>query len=385
MESDSPTARGLRPETPAPGAQPTQTSDPEAAVGTAAGRPDSARERRPRRRLVLTAVVIAALVLAIGGTLAWWYQSRFISTDDAFIGARVVQVSARVAGQVIAVAVTDNQRVSRGQTLARIDPQPYRVALRRALAAEQQARTGLASARAGLAVARAAVQQAVAGLVSARARSLNAAQDLKRYLSLRANNPRAVAHSQVDLKKARARSAAAEERSAQQHVVGARAQIAAAKAALAGAAANVAVAHARVQAARLNLDYTTVTASTAGHIAQRSVAVGNYVTPGQSLMALVPLHLWVTANFKETDLAYIRPGARVRVHIDACPSADVRGHVESIQRGSGEAFDLLPPQNATGNYIKIVQRVPVRIALDSIPRGCVLGPGMSVEPKVRVR
>ena len=107
------------------------------------------------------------------------------------------------------------------------------------------------------------------------------------------------------------------------------------------------------------------------------------MAPGDQMLAVVPLHLWVTANFKETDIYEIKPGAPVTVHIDACPKADARGHVESIQRGAGQAFMLLPPENTTGNYIKIVQRVPVRIALDSIPAGCVLGPGMSVEPKVR--
>ena len=115
------------------------------------------------------------------------------------------------------------------------------------------------------------------------------------------------------------------------------------------------------------------------------MAVGTYVTPGQQMMAIVPLHLWVRANFKESMIARLRPGQRVSIHIDACPRADASGHVVSIQRGSGEAFALLPPENATGNYIKVVQRVPVRIALDSVPAGCVLGPGMSVEPAVRVR
>jgi membrane fusion protein (multidrug efflux system) len=128
-----------------------------------------------------------------------------------------------------------------------------------------------------------------------------------------------------------------------------------------------------------------VTAPVDGHIVNRTVAVGTYVTPGQQMMAIVPLHLWVRANFKETMIAALRPGQRVSIHIDACPQADARGHVVSIQRGSGEAFALLPPENATGNYIKVVQRVPVRIALDSAPTGCVLGPGMSVEPTVRIR
>ncbi|HVS78171.1 MAG TPA: efflux RND transporter periplasmic adaptor subunit, partial [Steroidobacteraceae bacterium] len=184
---------------------------------------------------------------------------------------------------------------------------------------------------------------------------------------------------------ATARSATAQQRAAQQRVRSAEAQIESAQAAVAGARARIATAAAGVQQSRLNLGYTTVTARVDGYVANRSVAVGTYVTPGQQMMAIVPLHLWVQANFKETQIARLRPGQSVKVHIDACPRADARGHIVSIQRGSGEAFALLPPENATGNYIKVVQRVPVRIALDSVPAGCVLGPGMSVEPTVRVR
>ena len=115
------------------------------------------------------------------------------------------------------------------------------------------------------------------------------------------------------------------------------------------------------------------------------MALGNYVSPGQDLMTIVPLQLWVTANFKETQLDLMRPGQPVTVAVDACGDADVRGHVDSIQRGAGQAFGILPPQNATGNYVKVVQRVPVKIVLDRVPPECTLGPGMSVEPTVKVR
>ncbi len=342
--------------------------------------------RRSRSRTVITIAAAVLLVVAlIVGVFAWWYESHFVSTDDAFISTRIVAVSPRVAGQVIAVPVTDNQRVTAGEVLVRIDPTPYRVALQQALAAEQQAKTGLGEARANVEVARAALQQARATYASAEAQADNARANLKRYRFLHKRNAKAVARTQMDQIATAARSAAAEARAARQRVVGATAQIAAAHAAMAGAVARVASARAQVKAARLNLGYTTVTAAQAGHVTQKSVAVGNYVSRGEQLMALVPLKLWVTANLKETELAVIHPGERVSIHIDACPSADARGHVQSIQRGSGEAFDLLPPQNATGNYIKIVQRVPVRIDFDSIPRGCVLGPGMSVEPKIRIK
>ena len=343
----------------------------------------SAGKRRPRRRLLLVALAVVAL-LVIGGAYAWWYESHFVGTDDAFIDTRVAAVSPRVPGRVIAVPVIDNEKVAAGQVLVKIDPATYRVALQQALAAEQLAKTGLGEARANVAVARAALEQARASLISTQAQTANALANLHRYLFLRHRNIRALARTQLDQVEAAARSARAELRAARQRVVGAQAQLGASQAAVAGASARVASARAQVAAARLDLNYTTVRAAQAGHVAQKSVALGNYVSPGQELMALVPLKVWVTANFKETDLYLIHPGQRVSIHIDACPQADVRGHVQSIQRGSGEAFDLLPPQNATGNYVKIVQRVPVRIDFDALPRACVLGPGMSVEPDIRL-
>ena len=137
--------------------------------------------------------------------------------------------------------------------------------------------------------------------------------------------------------------------------------------------------------ARLNLGYAHIVAPVDGHVVQRTVALGNYVTPGQQLMAIVPLQVWVTANFKETQLAHMRAGQPVTVDVDACPDADLRGHVDSIQRGAGQAFGILPPENATGNFVKVVQRVPVKIVLDRLPHNCPLGPGMSVMPSVKVR
>ncbi len=367
------------------GAEAGQTSGPQAGVEGGSGRPDPARDRRQRGRAAITAAVGAVLViLIVAGALVWWYESHFVSTDDAFVDSRTVAVSPRVSGQVIGVPVTDNEKVAVGQVLLQIDPTPYRLALQQAVAAEQLARTGLGQSRAQVAVASAALEQARASLVSAEAQEQNAMANLHRYLFLRRHNIKALARTQLDQVQAAARSARAELNAARQKVVGARAQIEAAHAAVAGATARVANAHAQVAAARLDLGYTTVRAAQAGHVAQKSVAVGNYVSRGQELMALVPLGVWVTANLKETDLYLIHPGERASIHIDACPSAKVRGHVQSIQRGSGEAFALLPPQNATGNYIKIVQRVPVRITFDRLPRDCVLGPGMSVEPKIRI-
>ena len=338
-----------------------------------------------RRRGVIIGGAAALVLIVVLGALWWWHESGLETTDDAFLEAHVVDVSPQIAGQVIRVLVEDNEAVHAGQPLAEIDPAQFRLALRQALADQQQAQTALGQASAGVAVARASLAQADADVASAAATAVRAQQDLKRYQSLRSVNPRAVARATVDEAVATARSAAAQQRAAEQRVQSARAQIESAQAAVAGARARIATADAGVGQARLNLGYTTITARVDGHVANRTVAVGTYVTPGQQMMAIVPLHLWVRANFKENMLARLEPGQSVTIHIDACPQADAKGHVVSIQRGAGQAFALLPPENATGNYIKVVQRVPVRIALDSVPAGCVLGPGMSVEPTVRVR
>jgi membrane fusion protein, multidrug efflux system len=337
-----------------------------------------------RRGVIIGGALLLVLVVVLGG-LWWWHESGIETTDDAFLQAHIVNVSPQVAGQVTRVLVENNQRVHAGQPLVEIDPSQFRIALQQAIASQEQAQTALGQATAGVAVAQASLAQAGADVASAQATSIRAHQDLERYQTLRSVNPRALARSTVDEAVAAARSAAAEQRAAEQRVQSARAQIESAQAAVAGARARIATAQAGVAQARLNLGYTEVTARVDGHVANRTVAVGTYVTPGQEMMAIVPLHLWVRANFKESMIAKLRPGQSVSIHIDACPQANARGHVISIQRGSGEAFALLPPENATGNYIKVVQRVPVRIALDSVPAGCVLGPGMSVEPTVRVR
>lgn len=338
-----------------------------------------------RRRRVIIGGAIALILIVVLGALWWWHESGIETTDDAFLEAHIVDVAPQIAGQVTRVLVDDNQAVRAGQPLVEIDPAQYRLAVQQALAARQQAQTALGQATAGVAVAQATLAQAHADLASANASAIRARQDLKRYQSLRVVNSRAVARSAIDEAVATARSAVAAQHAAQQRVQSAKAQITSAQAAVAGARARIATAQAGVEQANLNLGYATVSARVAGHVANRTVAVGTYVTPGQQMMAVVPLHLWVRANFKENMIARLRPGQSVTIHIDACPQANARGHVVSVQRGAGQAFALLPPENATGNYIKVVQRVPVRIALDSAPPGCVLGPGMSVEPTVKVR
>jgi membrane fusion protein (multidrug efflux system) len=298
------------------------------------------------------------LVVAIAVALVWWLNARqYEDTDDAFIDTHIVHVAPQIAGQIVAIHVTDNQYVRRGSPLVDIDSADATAKLNQIEAQEAQAETQY--------------YQALATERGAEAQAQNAERDLGRYRLLQSTTPAAVAQQQIDQAVATDKNAIAQRDSARAQISGALAQIKADKA--------------QIAAAQLTLSYTHIAAPEDGTIAQRTVALGNYVTPGQEMMAIVPLRIWVTANFKETQLAHMRVGQHVTVEVDACADEDVRGHVDSIQRGAGQAFGILPPENATGNYVKVVQRVPVKILLDRVPKNCVLGPGMSVEPSVKVR
>lgn len=303
------------------------------------------------------AVGVGIVVVAMAALIWWLVARRYEETDDAFIDTHIVHVSPQIAGQIIRVAVDDNELVHKGQLLALIDP--------------RDETTRLNQATAQLAAAEAQVAQAKASALGAEAQAQSAREDLARYNLLKRTAPTAVAQQQIDQATATERNTIAQENAALAQVKGAMAQIK--------------VYRAEIATAQLNLGYTRILASIDGHVAQRTVAVGNYVTPGQELMAIVPLHLWVTANFKETQLALMHVGQPVTVSVDACSGREIRGHVDSIQHGAGQAFDILPPENAAGNFVKVVQRVPVKIVLDRVPKSCVLGPGMSVEPSVKVR
>lgn len=301
-------------------------------------------------------LIVLVVILLIGGLIFWLIERQYEDTDDAFIDTHIVHISPQIAGQVTAVLVNDNQRVRKGQMLVEID--------------SADANSKLAQVEAQKAQAQTQYQQALATEKGAAAQAVNAQRDLARYRLLQRTSPLAVAQQQVDQAVAAARNAVS--------------QRDAARAQIAGALAQIKAYDAQIASAQLNLSYTHIAAPADGTIAQRTVAAGNYVAPGQELLAIVPLKLWVTANFKETQLALIHIGQHVTLDVDSCDKT-VKGHIDSIQRGAGQAFGILPPENATGNYVKVVQRVPVKILLDRIPRNCVLGPGMSVEPTVKVR
>jgi membrane fusion protein (multidrug efflux system) len=214
-----------------------------------------------------------------------------------------------------------------------------------------------------------------------------AADDLVRYRRLQASAPGAVSAQQLDQALEQARNTAAQQASALKKAQNAAAQVRAAEAQVGALTAQHAASQAQLAQSHITLGDTRLTAPIDGHIAKLSIAPGGYVQPGQELMAIVPdnLHLWVTGNFKETQLTLMRVGQRADVRIDACSASPLRAHVDSIQRGAGQAFALLPPENATGNFVKVVQRVPVKLVFDHPPQDCPLGPGLSVEPRVLVR
>ena len=336
-----------------------------------------------RRRLAIALGIVAALAVCGAAFVYWSYARHFESTDDAFVDGDVTQMAPRVAGQVIALNFADNQHVTKGDTLVQIDPRDYQVKLAQTEAQRANAQATARQAEAQLGVQRASLDQTRANVQVAQADLVQAKQDYDRFTSI---NPHAVARQQVDNATATYSSAQAKLESARQAVKGAEAQVQSAEAQLRAAQTEVQQADANVAAAQLQLSYCTIVAPVSGRIGHRTVDVGNYVNPGQAMFAIVQDDVWVTANFKETQLAAIRPGQKVDISVDAIPSVKFHGQVDSFQPGSGTEFSVLPAENATGNYVKIVQRLPVKIVFeDSRVKDYRLAPGLSVEPSVRVR
>jgi membrane fusion protein (multidrug efflux system) len=352
-------------------------------AGGTAGAASVQRPNRLKRIFGLTAGAILLASAITGGTLYWLNARHFESTDDAFIDAFTTQMASRVAGQVTKLQFADNQHVAAGQTLLLIDPRDYQARLDQATAQQASAEATLLQSQAQVFVQQANVDQATANVRVSEADLLQARQDNDRFQAI---NPGAVTRQQIDAAIASFHSAQAKLDSSRQMVGGAQAQVRAAQAQVLAAQASLKQAEATTQAAELQISYCTIVAPVAGIVTHRNVSAGNYVNPGQALFALVQDDRWVTANFKETQLAAIRPGQDVDLSIDAIPSMTFHAKVDSFQAGTGAAFSTLPAENATGNYVKIVQRLPVKIVFDD-PRlkDYPLAPGMSVTPAVRIR
>jgi membrane fusion protein (multidrug efflux system) len=343
------------------------------------------RVPRRRRLVVLPLVIVLGGLAAAGIGVMWWLDARgYESTDDAFIDAHMVRVAPQVAGRVAKVAVDDNQAVVPGQLLIGIDPAPFQARLDQAEANKANAAGLLAQARARRLVVFAGADQARAQIGVAEANATNALAQRRRAESLIAKQ---VASQQaLDDAVAAANRTSAALIAAQRALEAAEAEFNVTTSQIDTARAALRSAEAQVEQARLDLSYTEVVAAEAGTIARTNVSLGDYVQVGQNLIALVPFKVWITANFKETQLDLMRVGQPVEIRIDAYPDKTFHGHVDSFQRGSGPAFSLLPPENATGNYVKVVQRVPVKIVFDDPPDPSrPLGPGMSVVPRVKVR
>ena len=336
---------------------------------------------REHRALVLA--ITAACIVVLVGLAAWWVNaSGYESTDDAFIDARTVTISSQVNAQVVDVPVTDNQLVEAGTVLVRLDKSDFQAGLDQAKAQVDQAQANIANIDAQIAAQQARIDQAKKQVAQAQAALTFAQQQDERYRRLVKNG--SVTEEQAQQYSSNFLQAEATLAAAQANAVATQKQLPVLDAQRMQAQAQVEQMRATQEQAEINLSRTAVTAPVAGYVTQLTAAKGNYAAAGQALMMFVPRDVWVTANFKETQLTSMRPGAPVDIEIDAYPDRKFKGHVASVQAGSGTAFSLLPAENATGNYVKIVQRIPVKIVFDKQP-DVLLGPGMSVVPTVKVR
>lgn len=387
----------------------------------------------PRRRSHKRWIIVASMVvLLVGGIFLWHYLSGFETSDDAQVDVHLYPVSARIPGYVQAVYVQDNEYVQEGTTLVEIDPKDYQVAVARAQAnletAEASARalnidvpissvdtasqleftsSDIENAKAAIAAGEKQVAAAQARIQEAEAESVKARDDVQRYhlLVTKDEVPEqtydyAVAAAQTDI--AAVAAAKADEATAVQNVEEAQSRlveamarhqsaetgpqrVASTRARALAALADVSEKRAELERAKLNLDYTKILAPVTGEVNKKAV-VGLNVEPGEQLLTVVPLaQVWITANFKETELKHMRLGQRVEITCDS-DGRTYQGHVDSIAGATGPVFSLLPPENATGNYVKIVQRIPVKIVLDpGEDHDHQLRPGMNVEAKVFVR
>jgi membrane fusion protein (multidrug efflux system) len=368
--------------------RPAKPAEKEANPGQQPAAKDEKPSEKPRkgflrRHPILAPVgVIALLMVAAAGYLYWDHTSHFESTDDAFITARQFAIAPKVAGYITAVPVTDNQHVNKGDVIARIDQRDFRTALAQAQAQVAAAEAGIHNIDAQISMQDAQISASQAQVGQAQANMELARVTWGRDQPLVNKGWATAQQGTTDVQNLKAQQAGVD--SAQAALKVAQRQIDTLRAQRASAEASLTQAQAQLDQANLNLSYTTVTADQPGRVVNLSGAVGQYAQAGTNLTMAVPDEIWVVANYKETQLDRMRPGQPVDLEIDAYPERHFRGHLDSVQPGSGPAFSLLPPENATGNYVKIVQRVPVKLILDNPPTDVSLGPGMSVVPTTRV-
>lgn len=356
---------------------------------TASDKRDAAAKQRRRPVVFIIGGIVLAL-LAVGGLYLWLTTRNIESTDDAYTDGRAITIAPQVSGVVVSLDVTDNQFVRQGQPLIHIDPRQYQIDREQAEGALATAKAQLRGQQFGLEIAQknfpAQLEQAKAQLENAKANRTRAQADFERQQRLpkAATSQQDVDAAEAAMKQAEAQVALAEAQVTQSSPVPQR--ISETDAQVGQLQGQVEQAQARLDQADLNLSKTVVTAPQDGWITKRNVEQGTYVTPGQQIFSIVATDIWVTANFKENQLVDMRPGQHVALKVDAYPNLRLEGHVDSIQLGSGSKFTAFPPENATGNFVKIVQRVPVKITIDSgLDPKIPLPLGISVEPTVTVR
>jgi membrane fusion protein (multidrug efflux system) len=362
--------------------------------------PDSqpAAPRPGSRRMKFVLVVFISLLAVPGilyGAFFLWHALTHESTDDAFVDGHIVAISPKVAGKILAVHVGDNQDVEKGALLFEIDPRDFeaqvaqkKAALAAAQAQQQSAAASEAQAKAHIKTIDAAVASARATMDAAQAAAKRQQGDLDRNRKLvsgGAISTQDFEHSSMDARTADANleSRAGQVTAAAAYLEEANSQAVVAAAQRVAAEAEIGKANAELDQAELQLSYTKITAPESGHVTAKAIEPGAYVQPGQSVFAIVPHEVWVTANFKESQIGKMRPGQQATITVDAFPGRTWRARVDSLQAGSGARFSLMPPENATGNFVKVVQRIPVKIVFTD-PTDHLLGPGMSAVPVVSV-
>ncbi|WP_205619715.1 HlyD family secretion protein [Acidocella sp. MX-AZ02] len=347
--------------------------------------PDTSSSSSRRRLLVGAGIVVVLVALGLWIVNYLLVGQYIVSTDDAYLAADSSLIAAKVSGYVADVAVNENQEVTKGQLLARIDPRDYSNAVQGAQGALAAAEADVANDQALLTLQQSKIAAAQAALQGDQARLAFATQNQRRYSRLSSSGAAPV--QTIDQADTSVQTARAELAADNASLQGAQRQVDVLNAQLKRAQAAVTQAQAQLAQAQLNLEHTDIRAPFDGVIGNKTVAVGDYLQPGTQIMAVVPLdQVYVTANYKETQITHVHPGQDVTIHVDGFPGLKVRGHVNSINPASGQEFALLPPDNATGNFTKIVQRVPVKILIDLTPQEIgKLRPGMSVETDIDTR
>lgn len=361
-------------------------NDQSSANTGAPAKPEEKKKENPRRKIILTGVIA---VLAVGAGVYWFMTRNEVETDDAFTAGRAITIAPHVSGYVTELLVNDNQFVRKGQLLARIDPRDWKAARDQAAAQVESAQASKNASDMMHMVAMlefpGKLLQAKGQLEAAKAQEFKAQTDFRRqHVVERA------ATSQQDIDSARAALDAAKARviaaqGAVQMAMPVQPNIQNAAIQISQEEAAVKTAQARLETANLNLEWTEIRAPHDGWISQRNLEQGNYVQQGQNILSIVEPEVWVVANYKETQITRMKPGQKVDIKVDAYPSLKVHGHIDSLQKGTGAQFSAFPPENATGNYVKIVQRVPVKILIDDgLDPNQPLALGMSVVPTVHV-